>query len=615
MLRLSNIRIGTKLAMMTGVAIALVAGLAVLQRLAADAIVAENQLQNDALGVKVNVRMAQIAILRSWVERRNMLLAESTETADTALKNMRNDATMAQEQLDAAVKGTSAPADRDRLNQIKAAFADYITSTETQGNSQKDLLNLRKQQLDTTPAWNKAYGMVAASPDYSDPEVLSWIRDGVSYMKDARIAFWRYSTMLDEEYVGVMHQADSKAIAAFNKAKSAANDDGMKRGLDGLIAVMGDLDTIMDGTQKAVGVKALQEATHTGPARAKLDQLIPPADDAATKAADAASDAQDAEVASSTRMEMIGAGFVILLLIGSAAFGSLSIARPLRRMAGVLRELTDDRIVDVPYADRGDEVGEIAKATEVFKESIAGKVINLRIRTALDVSRSNVMLTDADRNIIYMNGTLEQMLAAAEPEIRKVMPDFDSGKLIGTNVDAIYKDPALASLTGNYEARFPIGREKFMIAASAVVDKNGQRTGIVIEWKNETVEKAIEEEVDGIVKAALEGDFSKRVGLEGKSGFMLNLSNAMNGLCSNVAATMNDFAELLSAMADGDLGRRITAEYRGVFGQLKNDANSMADRIASTIADIKAVGREVSNAAAEIATSTTDLSQRTEEQA
>jgi len=41
----------------------------------------------------------------------------------------------------------------------------------------------------------------------------------------------------------------------------------------------------------------------------------------------------------------------------------------------------------------------------------------------------------------------------------------------------------------------------------------------------------------------------------------------------------------------------------------------MADRIASTIAEIKEVGREVSSAAAEISTSTSDLSQRTEEQA
>jgi methyl-accepting chemotaxis protein len=121
--------------------------------------------------------------------------------------------------------------------------------------------------------------------------------------------------------------------------------------------------------------------------------------------------------------------------------------------------------------------------------------------------------------------------------------------------------------------------------------------------------------IGGIVTAAVAGDFSKRVSLEGKDGFILNLGGAMNKLCENVATTMEDLAQMFGALAEGDFSRRITADYQGIFGVLKNDANSMADRIASTISEIKAVGREVANAAAEISTSTTDLSQRTEEQA
>jgi methyl-accepting chemotaxis protein len=225
------------------------------------------------------------------------------------------------------------------------------------------------------------------------------------------------------------------------------------------------------------------------------------------------------------------------------------------------------------------------------------------------------MLADSDYNIMYMNETLQHMLREAEPEIRKAMPGFDSGKLMGTNMEAFHRSRELDSLTGTYEARFAIGTQKFMLVATAVLDKDGKRNGTVVEWKNETVEKAIEEEVDGIVKAALDGDFSRRVALEGKSGFMLNLSTAMNNLCGNVVETMTDFAELMGAMADGDLVRRITADYRGVFGQLKDDANRMADRLTETLSEIKSVGREVANAAAEISTSTTDLSQRTEEQA
>ena len=74
------------------------------------------------------------------------------------------------------------------------------------------------------------------------------------------------------------------------------------------------------------------------------------------------------------------AAIVLMLLAVWHIFGRV-VARPFGKIAGVLNELTNDRIVDVPYTDRGDEVGDIAKATEMFKQSIAEKVINLRVRS------------------------------------------------------------------------------------------------------------------------------------------------------------------------------------------------------------------------------------------
>jgi methyl-accepting chemotaxis protein len=615
MLRLSNIRIGTKLAIMGAVAILLVFGMALNSYMTSGSLAALNVEQDQALGARSAVRLGQIEILRTWVARRNFLLSETIPEADAALKLMRDATVAGQGQFDKAIVAAAAPEDREVLKQLKTVFAEYIAASELQASAHKDILNFRKRQIDTTPAWNKAYSVVTAAPGYADPEIKADMGDALLSMKDARIAYWRYSTLLDDQFTGAMHEAANKAIASFNLVKGLSSDPAMKAGVDSLITVMGELNAVTDGAKKAVDLKSQLEKERTGPARAKLDELILKADAAAAKGAEVASAAQDAEVARSGRIGMVASVIVIFVLIGSAVFGSFSIARPLRRMAGVLGELTNDRIVEVPYTTRGDEIGDIAKATDVFKDSIAEKVINLRVRTALDVSRSRVMLTDANYNVIYANGALQQMLREAESEIRKAMPSFDSSKLMGMNVEAFHKSPALDSLTGTYEARFDIGSQKFMIVATAVLGKDGKRNGAVIEWRNETIEKAIEEEVDGVVKAAIDGDFSQRIPLEGKAGFMLNLSTAMNGLCENVAETMNDFAGLMGTMADGDLVRRITADYRGVFGQLKDDANRMANRLTETLSEIKSVGREVANAAAEISTSTTDLSQRTEEQA
>jgi methyl-accepting chemotaxis protein len=326
------------------------------------------------------------------------------------------------------------------------------------------------------------------------------------------------------------------------------------------------------------------------------------------------------EMTSSERIGLAVGAAVVLALIGSAVFGFMSIGRPLRKMAGVLVDLTNDRIVDVPFTARGDEVGDIAKATEVFKQSIAEKVVNLRVRSGLDVVKSNVMIADDSYNIMYMNAALQEMMREAESEVRKILPAFDAGKLLGASMDVFHKNPdhqrrLLDSLTGVHESHITVGSQKFHLVATPVIDDHGKRSGTVVEWRNETVEKAIEAEVDGLVKAAVAGDFSQRVPLEGKKEFMLNLATSMNALCENTGKALQDLIGMLSALAGGDMTPRITAEYHGMFGQLKDDANKMAERIGATIAEIKASAKEVTNASAEISTSTTDLSQRTEEQA
>jgi methyl-accepting chemotaxis protein len=619
MLRL-NIRIGTKLAIMSGIAILLVAGMSINQHMSSAAIATLNDTANNAVDVRASVKAAQIAVLKIFVARRDSLLSETIAGVDTAIDAIRANAAIGQKSIDHA-RAVAADSDsREALKQLNSAVAEYAPSVEAQANAHKDVLNLRKRQVDTTPAWNKAYGAVTASPESASPEIQADLRDGVSAMKDARIAFWRYSTLLEDEYAGAMHAAADKATASFDHAKGLATDAGLKGGLDGLLTVMGELNAVMDGTKKSVDSGLQQGKDHAGPARVKIDELIPKALDSATKTATDTLASVDAETMLAARIGTTSAVITVLLLIGSAVFGYFSIARPLRKMASVLGELTNDRIVAVPYVGRGDEIGDIAKATDVFKDSIAEKVINLRVRAALDVVKSNVMIADDAYDIMYMNASLGQMFREHEAQIRRDFPAFDAGKVVGTNMDVFHKNPAhqrkmMDQLEGSHDIEITLGNQKLSLTAAAVSDKHGKRIGTFVEWRNVTVERAIEAEVDGIVSAALNGDFSRQIGLQGKSGFMLNLSTSMNSLCAKVSETMTDFGGLLGAMADGDLVRRITADYRGVFGKLKDDTNRMADRLSETLSEIQTVGREVSNAAAEISTSTTDLSQRTEEQA
>ena len=76
--------------------------------------------------------------------------------------------------------------------------------------------------------------------------------------------------------------------------------------------------------------------------------------------------------------------------------------------------------------------------------------------------------------------------------------------------------------------------------------------------------------VGGIAKAAMAGDFSQRVPLEGKEGVIRNLAETMNVMCDNIGQVLDDLVGMLGAMADGDLTQRIDADYQGTFAILKD---------------------------------------------
>ncbi|MCK1388344.1 methyl-accepting chemotaxis protein [Bradyrhizobium sp. 21] len=63
--------------------------------------------------------------------------------------------------------------------------------------------------------------------------------------------------------------------------------------------------------------------------------------------------------------------FVMVMLIGSAVFSVLNIARPIRRIGEVLLQLASgNKAIEIPYVDRGDEVGDNARAAKTFKENL-----------------------------------------------------------------------------------------------------------------------------------------------------------------------------------------------------------------------------------------------------
>jgi methyl-accepting chemotaxis protein len=106
-----------------------------------------------------------------------------------------------------------------------------------------------------------------------------------------------------------------------------------------------------------------------------------------------------------------------------------------------------------------------------------------------------------------------------------------------------------------------------------------------------------------VTSAASAGDLSQRIPMDGKQGPIAELCAGVNVLMETTAVLFSDVARVFGGLSRGELGQRITRDYAGTFGQLKNDANTTSEKVTEIIED---VGRVFSGLASG------DLSQRIE---
>ncbi|MFA7243213.1 MAG: nitrate- and nitrite sensing domain-containing protein [Sulfuricellaceae bacterium] len=244
----------------------------------------------------------------------------------------------------------------------------------------------------------------------------------------------------------------------------------------------------------------------------------------------------------------------------------------------------------------------------------------LRVRAALDNATANVTIADPEGKIIYINKTALRMFQDNQNAIRTAMPHFDADKVLGSNFDSYHKEPGhqreiLKNLTGHYKAVIRIGARVFNLSAIPVSNQKGSRIGTAVEWVDATQELKIEGEVRKLVDAAQNGDFTQRIDLSDKEGFMRELSIGMNRLVETSEVGLGEVQRVLEALARGDLTETITNEYHGAFGHLKDNCNATVENLRELIGQIKIAVDSINTGAQEIAMGNTDLSQRTEEQA
>lgn len=146
-------------------------------------------------------------------------------------------------------------------------------------------------------------------------------------------------------------------------------------------------------------------------------------------------------------------------------------------------------------------------------------------------------------------------------------------------------------------------------------DAQGMRLGFAVEWHDRTQELALENAVAGIVAAAAAGDLGQRLQATEGASFLDGLTGGINQLLDTLGSTVNDVRQMLSALANGDLDRRMHGEYHGAFAAIQRDANATAGQLARMVGRIQQCAASISTAASEIAAGNGALSERSERRA
>ncbi len=81
--------------------------------------------------------------------------------------------------------------------------------------------------------------------------------------------------------------------------------------------------------------------------------------------------------------------------------------------------------------------------------------------------------------------------------------------------------------------------------------------------------------------------------MQGVAGTWKDLTDSVNAMAGNLTGQVRNIAEVTTAVARGDLSRKITVDVKGEILELKNTINTMVDQLNAFAAEVTRVAREV----------------------
>ena len=273
--------------------------------------------------------------------------------------------------------------------------------------------------------------------------------------------------------------------------------------------------------------------------------------------------------------------------------GKLGGQAMVRGVAGTWKDLTDS--VNSMASNLTGQVRNIAEvATAVAKGDLSKKI-------TVNVSGEILQLKET------LNTMVDQLNAFAGEVTRVAREVGTDGKLGGQaevpGVGGTWKDltDSVNSMAGNLTAQV----RNIAEVATAIAGGDLSRKitvdvrGEILQLK-ETLNTMVDQlnrfagEVTRVAReVGTEGRLAGQANVPGVAGTWKDLTDSVNSMAGNLTAQVRNIAEVTTAVARGDLSRKITVDVKGEILELKNTINTMVDQLNGFAGEVTRVAREV----------------------
>jgi len=312
----------------------------------------------------------------------------------------------------------------------------------------------------------------------------------------------------------------------------------------------------------------------------------------------------------------------ILITALIAFFAYRRLLRPLPRLAAVMDRLArDDTDVEVDYQSQGDEVGDMARAVQVFKENALEKRRleterhEQEVRTSAEKRESmNAIANEFEESVAnkvtsvldaaaHIDASTRQVRDLASQTSEKSTQVSGAAEGASGNVDSVAAAAEQMSASIGEIARR--ASESAKIAAGAVqqadstnetvqsLDTAAQKIGDVVKLINEIAEQTNLLALNATIEAARAGEAGK--------GFAV-VANEVKTLASQTTKATEEISDQINAMqqATTEAVSAISA-IRSVIGQVNESTTAIASAVEEQNAATQEIGRNVESAASDTA--------------